>query len=71
MRVDTENHGTRLLLVFAFTLLQSGILLLLQRYMLGQPFAWHGTHELIRAAANALLGVVVFSLIDLTRRNEY
>ncbi len=70
-RVDTENQGTRLLLIFVFTLLQSGILLLLQRYMLGQPFAWHGTHELIRAAANALVGVVLFSLIDLTRRSEY
>lgn len=71
VRVDTDNHGTRLLVIFVFTLAQSGILLLLQRYMLGQPFAWHGAHELIRAVANALLGVVLFGVIDLTRRREY
>lgn len=71
VRVDTENHGTRLLLTFAFTLVQSATLWLLQRHMLGQPFAWHGTHELIRAAANALVGVFMFAVLDLTRRNEY
>jgi hypothetical protein len=39
--------------------------------MLGQPYAWHGFHEIIRAAANALLGVFLFALLDLTRRTEY
>jgi rod shape-determining protein MreD len=39
--------------------------------MLGQPFAWHGVHEVIRAAVNALVGVVLFALLDLTRRTEY
>lgn len=71
VRVDTENHGTRLLLTFAFTLAQSATLWLLQRHMLGQPFAWHGAHELIRAVANALIGVVVFALLDLSRRRDY
>ncbi|HEY1809633.1 MAG TPA: rod shape-determining protein MreD [Acidobacteriaceae bacterium] len=70
VRVDTENHGTRLLLTFGFTLLQTGVLFLLERHMLGQPFAWHGVHELIRAVANALVGVILFALLDLSRRNE-
>jgi rod shape-determining protein MreD len=70
VRVDTENHGTRLLLTFGFTLLQTGVLFLLERHMLGQPFAWHGVHELIRALANALVGVILFALLDLSRRNE-
>jgi rod shape-determining protein MreD len=71
VRVDTDNHGTRLLLTFSFTLAQTVILWLLQRHMLGQPVAWHGFHELLRATVNALLAVVLFALLDLTRRTEY
>jgi rod shape-determining protein MreD len=70
VRVDTENHGTRLLLTFGFTLVQSGVLFLLQRHMLGQPFAWHGVHEVIRGLANALVGVVLFAVLDLSRSHE-
>ncbi len=71
VRVDTENHGTRLLVIFTFSLVQTAILFLLQRTMLGQPFAWHWVHELIRAAANALLGVILFALLDHTARSDY
>jgi rod shape-determining protein MreD len=70
VRVDTENHGTRLMLTFAFTLVQTAVLYLLQRHMLGQPVAWHWVHELIKSAINALVGVVLFSLLDQTRRRE-
>jgi rod shape-determining protein MreD len=70
VRVDTENHGTRLMLTFAFTLVQTAVLFLLQRHMLGQPVAWHWVHELIKAAINALVGVVLFALLDQTRRRE-
>ena len=68
VRVDTENHGTRLMLTFGFTLAQTAVLFLLQRHMLGQPVAWHWVHELIRAVVNALVGVILFALLDLTRR---
>lgn len=71
VRIDTENHGTRLLLTFAFTLVQTAILYLLQRHMLGQPFAWHWIHEMIRAILNALIGVILFALLDHTRLPEY
>ena len=71
VRIDTENHGTRLLLTFGFTLLQTGILWLLESHMLGQPFAWHWFHEGMRALFNALVGVILFALLDLTRRSEY
>lgn len=70
VRVDTENHATRLLLTFSFTLGQTAILFLLQRHMLRQPFAWHWMHELIKAALNALVGVILFALLDLSRRRE-
>ncbi|MFZ0631254.1 MAG: rod shape-determining protein MreD [Acidobacteriaceae bacterium] len=70
VRVDTENHGTRLLLTFGFTLAQTGVLFLLERHMLGQPFAWHGVHEVIRGLANALVGVILFALLDMSRSRE-
>lgn len=70
VRVDTENHGTRLLLIFGFTLEQTAILWLLERRMLGQPFAWHWIHELVRAVVDAIFGVVLFALLDLTRSRE-
>ena len=71
VRLDTENHGSRLLLTFGFTLGQTGILWLLERHLLGQPAAWRWGHELIRATINAVLGVVLFALLDHFRRKEY
>jgi rod shape-determining protein MreD len=70
VRVDTEHHGTRLLLIFGFSLGQSGVLFLLERHMLGQPFAWHWAHELIKGGINALIGVILFALLDLSRVRE-
>jgi rod shape-determining protein MreD len=70
VRVDTEHHGSRLLLTFGFTLAQTAVLYLVVRHMLGQPFAWRWFHELIKAALNALLAVILFALLDLTRRPE-
>jgi rod shape-determining protein MreD len=68
VRVDTEHHGSRLLLTFAFSLVQTAVLYLLEGRMLGQPYAWHWVHELIKAALNALVGVILFALLDLTRK---
>lgn len=71
VRIDTENHGTRLLLTFGFTLLQAAILWFLQHHLLAQPMAWRWTPELIRAGSNAALGVILFALLDLLRRKDY
>lgn len=71
VRIDTDNHGTRLLLVFAFTLLQTAILWTLEVWMLGQPFTERWIHEAIRSVVDAVAGVILFALLDLTRRAEY
>lgn len=70
VRVDTENHGTRLLVTFGFTLVQTIVLYWVERHMLGQPYAWIWMHELIKAGINALIGVILFALLDLSRRRE-
>lgn len=70
VRIDTDNPGTRLLVILGFTFEQTAILWLLERRMLGQPFAWHWIHELVRAVVDSLAGVILFALLDLTRRRE-
>jgi rod shape-determining protein MreD len=71
VRVDTENHGTRLLLTFCFIFLHSGMYWLLVRRLLAQPYLWSWLHELIRALVNAIVAVALFALLDRTRRKEY
>jgi rod shape-determining protein MreD len=70
VRIDTENHGTRLLVVFVSTLLHGGIIWLLQHRMLAQPVEWHWLREVIRAVVNALLAAALFALLDKTRQRE-
>lgn len=70
VRIDTDAPLTRLLLIYSFAIEQTAILWLLQRYMLGQPFAWHWIHELIRALVDAVTGVILFALLDLTRKRD-
>lgn len=69
VRIDVDNHGTRLILNFGFTLLQSSIYLLITRHLLGLQDSWGWLHEILRAVANALLAVIVFALVDRTRRD--
>ncbi|MBT9331192.1 rod shape-determining protein MreD [Paracidobacterium acidisoli] len=70
VRIDTENHGTRLLVVFISTLLHSGIFWLLQHRMLAQPLVWNWLREVIRAVVNALVALILFALLDKTKRRD-
>ena len=65
-RIDTENHSARVLFTFALSLLHSGLYWLLLQ-LLAQPVGWSWLHEIIRAVAEALVGVMLFALLDLTR----
>lgn len=71
IRVDTESFFTRLLLVPAFTLLQSAIVWIVESRVIEQPYAWLWVHEGVRALVNALMGLVLFALLDKARRREY
>ncbi len=70
VRIDTENHGTRLLLGFVFTLLHSAIFLLITRRLLALEVDWSWVHELIRGIVNALLGVALFALLDRAKHRD-
>ena len=70
-RIDVENTATRAVLTFCFSLLQSVLLYLIQRRLLGihgSPVLW--LHELIRAVVNLVVAVPVFLLLDRWKQPE-
>jgi len=71
IQIDVENVTTRLLINFAFSLLNSGLLFLINRRLLGIPnFHLLWTHELLRAIINTLVALPIFFLLDYTKRRE-
>ncbi len=71
LQVDVDNLTTRVLMNFGFSLLQSGLLFLIQRYLLGvagYKLLW--LHELYRALFNTLVAVPLFVLLDRTKRRD-
>lgn len=71
VRVDVENLGTRVLMNFGFSLLQSVLLYGIERHLLGlREFRLEWVHELIRAGANTAIGLPLFLLVDRGKRME-
>lgn len=70
VRIDVENHGTRLILNFLFSLLSSALYVLILQKLLGQGYAWSWVYELIKAVLNSVVAVVLFALLDRTRITE-
>lgn len=70
VRVDVDNPGSRLIINFVFILLASVLHVLILGRLLGMHESWFWVHELIRATINALIGVVLFALLDRLRRRE-
>jgi rod shape-determining protein MreD len=69
--VDVENLLNRAILAFGATLFQSGMLYLIERWLLGDRtvhLLW--LHELIRATANTVVGIPLFYLLDRFRVRE-
>ena len=70
-RIDVENTATRAVLTFCFSLLQSVLLYLIQRRLLGiHGFHVLWLHELIRAVVNLLIAVPLFLFLDRWKRQE-
>ncbi len=63
-RIDTDNHGARVLFTFVLSLLHSGLYWVLVQRLLAEPVGWSWIHELIRALVNAVVGVLLFALLD-------
>jgi rod shape-determining protein MreD len=67
IRIVVDNNIIRMLLNFAFTLLSSGIVLFIVRILLGMSWQANWLDEVLRAAGNALIGMVLFPLLDRTQ----
>lgn len=70
VRIDTESLGTRLVLTFLFTLLNDGIDWILVRHLLAEPLPWGWLYQLLRAAINTLVGIILFALLDRLKSQE-
>lgn len=70
LRIDVDNPGTRLIMNFSFILLASILHVLILRHLVGIHEQWYGVHDLVRALVNALVGVVLFALLDRLRQRE-
>ena len=71
LKVDVDNMITRLAMNFGFCLLQSVLLFVIKRFLLGESgHALQWLHELLRALVNAAVAVPIFFLLDRTRTDQ-
>ena len=56
---------------FVFSLLQSGLLFLIHRFLMGdRTFREHLPYELLKAAVNTALAIPLFLLLDRLKQRE-
>jgi rod shape-determining protein MreD len=64
VRIDVDNHTIRLMLTVLLSLLCSAIYVFIYRILLGMELDWSWLAELMKAAGNMLIAMVVFPLLD-------
>lgn len=64
VKLDVESIGTRLLVTTGFYVIHEVLYFLIARGMVRLDLSWSWPHELGSAAANAILGVFLFALLD-------
>jgi rod shape-determining protein MreD len=69
-RLDTEHPAARFALIMGFFVTHQAILGLVRRILLAPPEAWFNMHLAVAAAVNAVLGTILFLLLDRLRRNS-
>lgn len=69
-RLDTEHPAARFALIMGFFVTHQAILVLIRRLLLAQPESWVNWHLVIAAAVNAVLGTILFLLLDRLRRRS-
>jgi rod shape-determining protein MreD len=68
-RLDTEHPAARFALTMMFFVLHQGIITLTRRLLLAEPEPWFTLRLLIAAAVNAVVAVVLFTLLDRLRKS--
>jgi rod shape-determining protein MreD len=71
VQVDVESLSTRLVMNFGFSILNSILLFLINRRLIGNPgFHLLWAHELLRATINTAVAIPIFLLLDRAKRTE-
>ncbi len=71
VQVDVENLSTRILINLGFSLVNSTLLFLINRRLIGQPgFHLSWFHELLRAVINTAVAIPIFVLLDNAKRTD-
>jgi len=64
VKLDVESVGTRLLVTSGFYVVHQIIYFTIARVLVGLDLRWLWSRELIAAVANAVVGVLLFTLMD-------
>ena len=64
IKIDVENAGARLLLTLVFFIVHEVVYFAVGRGLVSLPVQWSWSHELWSGVANALLGVVLYAVLD-------
>ncbi len=70
IRIVVENNIIRMFLNFLFTLLAGAIVLFVTRILLGLHMQVNWLDEVLRAVGNAVIGLVLFPVLDLTQLRD-
>lgn len=68
-RLDTEHPAARFALTIMFFVVHQGFITLTRRMLLAEPEPWFTWHLAISAGVNAIVAVILFSLLDRLRRS--
>ncbi len=68
IRIDSENPGARILLTLVFYVVHKSVYFLIAAGLVGQSLRLDWLHEILSAVANAIFGVVLYSLLDRFKR---
>lgn len=64
VKLDVENAGARFLVTLGFYLVHSAVYFGVARYMVNMTQTWSWLHGILGGLANAVLGVVLYFLLD-------
>jgi rod shape-determining protein MreD len=64
VKIDIENPGARFLIIYGFLVMHQALYYGVGHGLLGQSLQWSWSHVAISALANAVVGVLVFNVLD-------
>lgn len=64
IKIDVENAGARFLLTILFYVVHEIVYFFIARVLVSLQMAWSWPHEIFSGVANAVLGIVVYALLD-------